>query len=352
MKTQTKSHAKAKQSLPSDSHVPDARRRRVLALLADGNFASGETLAHEMRITRSAVWKLIGKLRALNIEIEAVSRQGYRLPQPVELYDSKKIQAAVSPGNADTLQAVHALLTIDSTNRFLSDAPVLPPGQASVCVAEVQTAGRGRRGRSWLAPFASGVCLSVAWQFAEAPPTLSALSLAVGVAVVRALRGFGCDTVQLKWPNDLVYQNRKLAGILIDVCGEVSGPVRIVIGLGLNLRLPAATRLALAEQQATLVADLQELLRERTPGRNELVGSVVDELINVLRLFEREGFTAFESEWRSYDSLNGAAVRVLSANETINGIARGVAHDGALLVEVNGAVQRFMSGDVSLRSAK
>jgi BirA family biotin operon repressor/biotin-[acetyl-CoA-carboxylase] ligase len=195
------------------------------------------------------------------------------------------------------------------------------------------------------------MCLSLAWHFPESPPNFSALSLAVGLAVVRALRRFGADAAQLKWPNDLVWTQRKLGGILIEMRGEASGPARVVIGIGMNLQLPAATRIALAEQQAALVTDLHEMLGQRTPGRNALVAAITEELIAMLRQFQRDGFAPLEAEWRANDSLLNSPVRVLSANETMNGIARGVASDGALLVEINGQLQRFMSGDVSLRAA-
>jgi BirA family biotin operon repressor/biotin-[acetyl-CoA-carboxylase] ligase len=329
----------------------DARRRRLLAMLATGEFHSGEQLAKQLRITRSAVWKLIGNLRTMGINIEALSRQGYRLPRAVQLYDAKEIEAALGTGAQSAVELVDVLLTVDSTNRYLVDAAAPAPGKALVCVAEVQTAGRGRRGRSWVAPFGSGVCLSVAWQFAESPPTFSSLSLVVGVAITRALRRLGCEQTQLKWPNDIVHRNRKLAGILIDMRGEAGGPARVVIGIGLNLHMPPETRLQLAEQQAALITDLHEAMRGRAPERNTLVGTIVDELITTVRLFERDGFAAFESEWRNYDSLRDASVRVLSASETITGIARGVGSDGALMVEVDGKLQRFMSGDVSLRAA-
>lgn len=329
--------------------VPHARRRELLALLADGEFKSGEHLATKLRVTRSAVWKLIGKMRALGIAIEAVSRQGYRLSHAVELYDDETIRSALSASTQSAIHRLNALLTVDSTNRFLMDAPPPPVGTTSACVAEVQTAGRGRRGRSWLAPFGSGVCLSLSWQFAEAPPTFSALSLAVGVAVLRTLRRFGADSVQLKWPNDLVWNHRKLAGVLIDMRGEASGPTRVVIGIGLNLRMPPAVRLALAEQQAALVTDVHEVLKDRTPNRNVLVAGLIDELVAVLRTFQTDGFHAFQAEWQAHDSLLGAPVRVLTANETINGIARGVMPDGSLTVEIDGKQRQFMSGDVSLR---
>jgi BirA family transcriptional regulator, biotin operon repressor / biotin---[acetyl-CoA-carboxylase] ligase len=334
-----------------DSRVPDARRRQLLALLADGNFRSGEQLAKDLRVTRSAVWKLIGKLRALGVAIEAAPRQGYRLPTAVQLYDARKIRELVHHDTRRDIQKIDTLLTVDSTNRYLADAPAPTPGQMLVCAAELQTAGRGRRGRSWLAPFGSGICLSVAWQFAESPPEFSALSLAIGVAVVRALRRFGDTQVLLKWPNDLVANHRKLGGVLIDMRGEASGPARVVIGLGLNLRLPATTKLSLAEQHAALTTDLQELLRERTPDRNELIARILDEVSDALRTFALHGFAAFADEWRSFDSLRDRPVRVMSANETIAGVARGVSADGSLILDVGGQLRQFTSGDVSLRSA-
>lgn len=345
MKTAQKKAAKR------STQVPGARRRKLLALLANGQSRSGEDLARELRVTRSAVWKLIGKLRALGVDIQALPRQGYHLPHAVDLYDANEIQRNLSASARSMEPIIDTLLSVDSTNRYLIDAEPLPAGQPAICVAELQTAGRGRRGRSWLAPFGSGVCLSLAWQFNESPPTFSALSLVVGLSVVRALERFGANGVQLKWPNDVVYKQRKLAGILIEMRGEAGGPSRVVIGMGVNLQLPAATRMELAEQQALLVTDLHDVLHEQTPSRNILVASIVDELLASMRQFEREGFDAFAAEWRRRDSLMNAPVRVLSANETISGIARGVTSDGALLVEVNGKTQRFMSGDVSLRPA-
>jgi BirA family transcriptional regulator, biotin operon repressor / biotin---[acetyl-CoA-carboxylase] ligase len=172
---------------------PGARRRKLLAFLANGEFRSGEDLAREMRVTRSAVWKLIGKLRALGVEIQALPRQGYCLPHAVDLYDPGLVRAGLSKATQSAICSIDALLTVDSTNHYLMEAEASPVGQAAVCIAEIQTSGRGRRGRSWLAPFGSGVCLSLAWQFSESPPTFSALSLAVGLSVVRALRRFGAQ---------------------------------------------------------------------------------------------------------------------------------------------------------------
>jgi BirA family biotin operon repressor/biotin-[acetyl-CoA-carboxylase] ligase len=328
------------------------RRERLLAQLADGNFHSGEVLAKRMRVSRSAVWKVISSLRELGIEVQAVQKQGYRLPKAVDLYDAADIENEFSSEARQSLERIDVLLQVDSTNHYLSSNTPPELGRAALCVAETQTAGRGRRGRSWTAPFGTGICMSLAWTFAESPPTFSALSLAVGVAIARVLRAHGANDVKLKWPNDIVWQARKLGGILIEMRGESVGPSQIVIGLGLNMRMPAQVRLELAKQQATLIADLYEILRDRTPTRNVLVAAITTELLTALQLFSSKGFGPFRDAWHQLDSLANVPVRVLSANEVVEGIARGVASDGALLVDVAGQQQRFVSGDVSLRAAK
>lgn len=328
-----------------------ARPGRLLALLADGKFHSGEKLAAKLKVSRSAVWKLIRTLRSMDVEVQAVPKHGYRLPRAVDLYDAEIILDRLPRPLRGRLQ-LDALLQIDSTNRFLASQPAAEIEHARVCVAEVQTMGKGRRGRTWVAPFGSGVCLSLAYKFGDTPPQLSALSLAVGVALLRALDQFGAVDIGLKWPNDLVWKGRKLAGILIEVAGESGGPTRVVIGVGLNVRMPAPVRLALAEQQAALIADLGEILQEKLPDRNQLVAAVIEHLMAVLDEFAANGFAAFVAEWRRRDALANAPVKVLAANETLLGTARGVTEDGALLVDVRGERRQFFSAEVSLRAAK
>jgi BirA family biotin operon repressor/biotin-[acetyl-CoA-carboxylase] ligase len=319
-------------------------------MLADGEFHSGEKLAKRLRISRAGVWKIVMGLRELGVDILSVPRQGYRLPHAVDLYDANAIAQAASAEAREALVRSEALLTVDSTNRYVADiGEPLEAGRVQLCVAELQDAGRGRRGRSWMAPFGSGICMTVGWQFAEAPPTFSALSLAVGVAVVRALRGLGASEVGLKWPNDLQWQRRKLGGILIEMRGEAAGPARVVIGVGLNMRMPTALRLQLAEQQAALVADVHEILHDRTPHRNVVVAAVLSELVAMLKTFAVQGFAPFHDEWRSMDQFADAPVKVLSGTQTITGISRGADVDGMLLLEVDGDLRRFASGEVSLR---
>jgi BirA family biotin operon repressor/biotin-[acetyl-CoA-carboxylase] ligase len=328
------------------------RRKRLLAMLATGEFYSGERLAKRLRISRGGVWKIIRSLQAIGIDVESVPRQGYRLPRAVDLLDRDAILAEMAPATRGLLNPLEVLLTVDSTNRYVADREAVEPGKTSVCVAEVQNAGRGRRGRSWLAPFGCGLCMSLTWQFVEAPPAFSALSLAVGVATVRALRRLGIEDVGLKWPNDLIWQQRKLGGILIEMRGESAGPALVVIGIGINVRMPGSVRITLAEQQAALISDLHEIMRERTPARNALVAVLVEEVTQMLQTFGERGFEPFAEEWRRLDTLADAPVRVISGSETTFGRARGVDLDGTLLVDVDGTLRRFASGEVSLRLAR
>lgn len=328
-----------------------ARRARLLALLATGEFHSGERLAKRLRISRGGIWKLIRSLQAMGVNIESVARQGYHLPRAVDLLDRNAILAEMSPQFRELLQ-LEVLLTVDSTNRYVAEHAANQPGTAQVCVAEIQNAGRGRRGRTWVAPFGSGICMSMGWQFLEAPPTFSALSLAVGVAAVHAFRRLGIEGVGLKWPNDLIWQQRKLGGILIEMRGESAGPAQVVIGIGINMRMPASVRLTLAEQQAALIADVHEIMRDRTPPRNTLIAVLAEEVTRMLQTFGTQGFEPFAAEWHKLDTLADAPVRVMSGAETTFGRARGVDVDGTLLVDVDGELRRFASGEVSLRAAR
>ncbi|WP_129775412.1 biotin--[acetyl-CoA-carboxylase] ligase [Peristeroidobacter soli] len=329
-----------------------ARRQRLLAMLAEGSFYSGEQLAKKLKISRAGVWKLMNSLKALGVDIESVARQGYRLPRAVDLLDKDAIVSSLPATTRSQLERADVLLTVDSTNRFVADLSPPQAGRFQLCTAEVQNAGRGRRGRSWIAPFGSGVCMSLGWQFVEAPPTFSALSLAVGVAVVKAFKRLGIAGVGLKWPNDLQWQGRKLGGILIEMRGESAGPAQVIIGIGINMQMPSAIRMQLAEREAALIADIHEIMREQTPTRNALIGAVATELLQMLQTFTVSGFAAFKDEWHELDTLANAPVKVISGSQTTMGFARGVEADGTLLVDVDGELRKFVSGEVSLRAVK
>lgn len=338
-------------SMPHDPAIQaELRRRRVLTALSDGAFHPVAKLAKRTRIPRTSLTKIIASLRELGFEIESQAEEGLRLPRAVDLYDQGTLTGAMSLFARSAVVRTDVLLTVDSTNRFVADiCDALAPGSAQLCVAEIQNAGRGRRGRSWVAPFGAGICMSVGWQFAEPPPTFSALSLAVGVAVVTALRRLGAPDAMLKWPNDLIWKGRKLGGILVEMRGESAGPAHVVIGIGINVHMPAAVRIALAEQQAALIADVHEILRERTPARNIIVAAIMSELVPMLRAFAIDGFGPFHASWQSLDAFADAPVKVINGPQSTQGIERGVDTDGALLVDVDGDIRKFVSGEVSLR---
>jgi BirA family biotin operon repressor/biotin-[acetyl-CoA-carboxylase] ligase len=320
----------------------------LLALLADGALRSGAELATILGVSRAAVWKLVGDLRSHGIDVQSEPRRGYRLAAPVELLDATRIERVASSHGASS-GALEVLFVVDSTNTRLYEATAPRAGEAKILFAEIQHAGRGRRGRSWVAPFGSGLTFSVAWTFAETPPGLPALGLAVGVAVAETLLALGAEGAGLKWPNDIVWRRRKLGGLLLQLRTEAGGPATVVVGLGLNLELPPGTREDLEAAGAFPVTDLREAAAGRLPGRNELAGALVAAILRSLAEFARAGFEPFASRWSALDALAGEGVRVAQGESAVDGVARGADADGALVVEVAGRLERFHSGDVSLR---
>jgi BirA family transcriptional regulator, biotin operon repressor / biotin---[acetyl-CoA-carboxylase] ligase len=319
----------------------------LLVLLADGRLRSGEWLAKELGVSRAAVWKGIERLRALGMEVQAVPRRGYRLSNPVDLLEASRIESELAPERRGQLRTLELLFEVDSTNsRLLKTAPP-PPGSADAVLTELQHAGRGRRGRNWIAPFGAGIALSIAWTFVDGAGSLSALSLGVGVAILRALSRAGASGVALKWPNDIWYRDRKMGGVLIELKAEAGGPAHVVIGVGINVVLSAAARLQIESGGARVAAIADACAAE--PSRNLVAGAILDELLSMLGRFEREGFAAFREAWTALDALSGRPACVLTGEAVITGIARGVDPDGALLLETPDGVRRFVSGEASLR---
>jgi BirA family biotin operon repressor/biotin-[acetyl-CoA-carboxylase] ligase len=323
---------------------------RVVARLADGRFHSGEDMARALGVSRSAIWKSLRAVRELGLEVHAVTRKGYRLPRPLELLDERAIRADLSKETLRHIASLDVHQTIESTNSLLLAKAAGPSGRAQVCLAEFQSAGRGRRGRRWLMPFGAGICLSVGWTFTETPRQLSALGLAIGVAVLRALRRLKSAAVTLKWPNDIWFEGRKLGGILLELQAEAAGPAYVVVGVGMNYRLPVASRREI-EATGTQVAELAELYQDTVPGRNALASAIIEEVLKALEEFGRLGFAPFHKEWRAADALAGHTVTAMKGPDMQGGIARGIDEEGALLLEYRGRVIKIVSGEVSLRLA-
>jgi BirA family biotin operon repressor/biotin-[acetyl-CoA-carboxylase] ligase len=327
--------------------IPGGVTPPLLVLLSDGEVRSGESLARALGLTRAAVWKGVERLRALGIGIQALARRGYRLSEPVELLHPDLLLRELSAQSRAHVRALEILFEVDSTSTRLLSAQAPPLGFADVCTSELQHAGRGRLGRRWIAPFGSGLAMSVAWSFSDSARALPALSLGIGVALARALARAGAHGIALKWPNDIWYHDRKVGGVLVEIRAEAGGPAQVVIGVGLNLRLPAAAR-AEIEAGGARVAAVADAC-STPPSRNRIAGTCLDELLSMLVQFERVGFAAFRDEWAALDALNGRPVYVQMGEKRAVGIARGADLDGALLLEVDGQLQRFVSGEASLR---
>lgn len=316
---------------------------QALRLLADGRFRSGEAIARGLGRSRAALNEALKVAPQLGVDLFRVRGKGYRLASPIEFLDAQAIVAALGPAAARVRLVL--LDEIDSTSTRLA---VLAAGGAATgtCVAvEWQRAGRGRRGRAWQSGLGSGLAFSLLWRFERGAGHLAGLSLAVAVALARALEQAGVAHVGVKWPNDLVVGNGKLAGILVETSGDMLGPTAAIIGVGVNYRLPE-TLLARIDRPAADVAGACTTL----PSRNGLLGAMVRELVAELDGFEHEGFRASRDAWRARHAYAGKRVRVQSANEeAYDAEVVDIAEDGALLVAAGGRTLRLTSAEVSVR---
>jgi BirA family biotin operon repressor/biotin-[acetyl-CoA-carboxylase] ligase len=320
----------------------------LLAVLADGRVHSGEELARVFGVTRAAVWKHVAKLADWGLSVGAAPGAGYRLSRPLDLLSADSLRATLEPKVAARVDRLEVFTELGSTNQHLLGAAPAP-GRLDVCVAEFQSAGRGRRGRRWHAPLGSGICLSVGWQFADTPADLAALTLAAGVVARRALKETAGLDIALKWPNDVVWDERKLGGILVELATEAQGGSHVVVGIGLNVAVPAELLTDLSDWPRGAVDLLTAL--GHSPSRAVLVGAFVNGLAELFDDYARSGFAAYRSEWRAVDYLRGRDVRVDDAAGSVNGTAVGIDSDGALLLETApGARRRVVAGDVSVRS--
>jgi len=320
---------------------------QVFARLADGRFHSGEELARTLGVSRSAIWKAASALRELGATLHAVKNRGYRLVQSGEALDPTKIREHLGREVRDRVAKIEAVWSILSTNTALLGRANPNTGTSEALLAEYQSAGRGRRGRAWLAPPGGAICLSLSWTFPEVPQDLGALGLVIGVCAIRALTGLGVAAARLKWPNDLLIGEKKLGGVLIELRAESAGPACVVIGIGLNVALGAAVLKEIASA-GTAATDLASA-GPGTVSRNVVTAALITHCVRGLVEFERQGLKPFMEEWRAADALRGRPVNVSGAEGTARGLARGIDLHGALLVETPQGLKRFISGDVTVR---
>lgn len=310
--------------------------------MADGGFHSGEALAQSVGVSRAGVWKHLDALAHAGLGLERVRGRGYRLRHPVEPLETGRIRAALDPAWRERI-ALHLLDTVPSTNQWLSDHPErVFPGPAA-CIAEGQVAGRGRRGRAWQSAYAGGIPLSLAWRLSVLNAGIMGLAPAVAVSIAASLERLGASPAGLKWPNDVVCDQGKLAGVLIELRGDPAGPCDLVLGVGLNWAAPQGPL-----DQA--VTDLAALFPAGRPSRNETVGSVIAGLCRDLECFVSEGFAPFRAAWAARDVLAGESVTLDMGARQLHGRAEGVDEVGALRVrEPDGRERAWQVGEVSVR---
>lgn len=319
----------------------------LLPLLADGEFRSGQDLAAALGVSRTAVWKQLNNLAELGLEIESVKGRGYRIPGGLDLLDARAVEAGLGSEASGMLARLDLLETTDSTNAEVMRQLAQGAGAGLVCSAEQQSAGRGRRGRHWVSPFARNLYLSLAWEYQQGAAALEGLSLAVGVGVARALAASGLPPVQLKWPNDILHQGAKLGGILLEMTGDAAGACQVVVGVGLNVAMPAHAARDI-EQEWT---DIQTLSGGKHPGRSQLLAALLNELLPLLAEFENDGFSTWRQQWTALDAFAGEAVVVHTGGTPLTGIALGVDDRGALQLETNYGIKSLYGGEISLRRA-
>lgn len=318
--------------------------RALLARLCAGP-ASGAELAASLGITRSAVWKRIEALREAGVEIDAQPGRGYALARPLQLLDGAALGPALSPAARAELAGLEVLFETDSTNAEALRQPV-PAQGTRAWLAERQTAGRGRRGRTWASPLAAHVYLSLSRRFEGGIAALQGLSLAVGVAAVQALHESGYREVGLKWPNDLLVGTRKLGGILVELRGDAAGPLHVVVGLGLNVAMPPSAAQTIDQPWCDLAG-----LSAQPLSRQAVAAALLDALLPLLARFEREGLAPWREAWERHDLLAGKPVRVQEGPRVVEGVALGLAEDGALRLRTATGEYLCHAGEASLRAA-
>lgn len=318
-------------------------QRQLLALLADGKFHSGQRLAEQFGLSRTAIANNLQQLTRLGLDIYKLKGKGYALATPLQLLDAaviRSMQTAASP----EIRVQHIT---DSTNAqllsLIQAGKTLQPGQ--VIVAEAQTAGRGRRGRSWFSPFGSSLYFSCYWRLEQGIQAAMGLSLVVACVLAERIAEDYQVKAQLKWPNDLYLDGKKAAGILVELAGQADGICDVVIGIGVNINLPGLASQTIDQPYI----DLQSVTA-KTVDRNILVARLQQSLLAGLEDFNRSGFLPFQQRFNQLDLFAGKQVQ-LSGTAEIQGICRGVDQQGALLIETATGLQAFYGGEMSLRGA-
>lgn len=314
---------------------------KLVSILNDGTFHDGDALGESLTITRAAIWKMIKKLKGYGVNVESVKGKGYRLLSPLSLLDAQKINIVCMSSNI----RVACFESITSTNDYFKTLVPSAKNALDVCLAESQTMGRGRFNRTWYSPFAQNIYLSCRYLLDKELSELGGLSLVASLSIVECLQKLGYDINALvKWPNDVMCFQKKLAGILIEVKAEAHGLCEVVIGIGVNVNF-SATHSSMINQSVTSLSEITGQFCNRT----DLAIQLIEQLFTDLQLFERVGWSVFKKRWEAIDYLQGQQIVLLQGEKKIDGTAVGVNEQGYLLLQQpGGTIKSFSSGEVSV----
>lgn len=314
---------------------------QIIDSLANGDCVSGALLGDAAGVSRTAIWKHLNKLSDWGVPIEAVRGQGYRIPGGMELLVEKQILDGMQSSARRLVTDFSLLQTVDSTNNIVRTAIEGGSAQGYVCFAERQTGGRGRHGRRWVSPFGRNLYLSLSWHFEEGAAALEGLSLSIGVGVARVIESFGIPGVALKWPNDILLAKQKVGGVLLEMMGDPVGSCQVIVGIGLNLGMTGGEDID--QPWADLASHAQI-------SRNALASALLSELLPMLNGYSYQGFEAYRAQWESFDAYRDRPIKLITPRMIVKGLGRGVSNTGAIQIEVDGFVESFSGGEISLRS--
>ena len=329
------------------NNVPDSQDK-ILNALKDGKFHSGESLGELLGVSRTAVWKQLQKLEEIGLQVESVKGTGYRVVNGIDLLVKDDITVHLRDRNRNEPRSIELFQSLGSTNKYLREQAEKSDCSGSVVLAERQTSGRGRRGKTWVSPFAANIYMSILWDFEQGAQALEGLSLAVGVAVRRALIEVGLEDVRLKWPNDIYIGNKKLGGILLEMIGDPAGHCSVVIGVGINVSMPASIAVNIDQPWTDCCSESDAPI-----ARSRLAALLIDNIFDILNDFESLGFAGYRDEWQEADAFKGLQGTISTPRDSVSGTVIGVDNSGAVQLKLmSGAVKSFIGGELSLRLAK
>ena len=329
------------------NNVSDSQDK-ILNALKDGKFHSGESLGELLGVSRTAVWKQLQKLEEIGLQVESVKGTGYRVVNGIDLLVNGDIVAHLRDRNRNEPRSIELFQSLGSTNKYLREQAEKSDCSGSVVLAERQTSGRGRRGKTWVSPFAANIYMSILWDFEQGAQALEGLSLAIGVAVRRALIEVGLEDVRLKWPNDIYIGNKKLGGILLEMIGDPAGHCSVVIGVGINVSMPASMAVNIDQPWTDCCSESDAPI-----ARSRLAALLIDNIFDILNDFESLGFAGYRDEWQEADAFKGLQGTISTPRDSVSGTVIGVDNSGAVQLKlISGAVKSFIGGELSLRLAK